>query len=122
MEQVSPPDFESWRKHNTVFEDMAAETSGAITLTGKNGSEPVDGVFVTANYFKVIGVMPVLGRAFLPSEGHAGTDHVVILSDALWHERFGSDRNVIGKDLEINGKPYTIVGIMPSLDASFPRL
>lgn len=80
---------------------------------------------VTPDYFHVIGIMPFLGRAFLPSEGQAGNDHVVILSNALWRERFGSDPNVIGKDLKINGEACRIVGVMPareSMTLSVPQL
>jgi putative ABC transport system permease protein len=122
LEPVSVLDFESWRKQNNVFDGMAAETTGPVTLTGRNGSESVEGSAVSSNYFRVTGVLPVLGRAFLPSAGHAGADHVVILSNAFWHERFGSDPDAIGKDLQVNGKPYTIVGVMPPLGASSPQL
>ena len=110
----SAPDFESWKDRNHVFADMAAaETGGSFALTGHGEPESVDGDRVSPNYFHVIGVMPALGRAFLPSEGQAGNDHVVIVSDALWHERFGADPNVIGKTIEIDREPYTIVGVMP---------
>ena len=111
---VSAPDFLSWQKQNDVFKDMAAIESGRpFTLTGKSDPESVRGDRVTPDYFSAIGVTPALGRAFLPGEGHAGNDHVVILSTALWHERFGSDPSAIGKDLEINGEPCRIVGVMP---------
>lgn len=111
---VSAPDFLSWQKENDVFEEMAAVESGrAFTLTGKNGPESVRGDRVTPEYFHVIGIMPVLGRAFLPRETQTGNDHVVVLSTALWRERFGSDANAIGRDLEINGATYRIVGVMP---------
>ncbi len=82
----------------------------------------VNGGRVTPGYFDVIGISPALGRGFLPDEGQAGNHHVVILSNALWRDRFASDPGTIGKDLEINGEPYTVVGVMPQLDNSFPRL
>lgn len=111
---VSAPDFESWKGQNHVFEDMAAaETGGSFTLTGRGEPQSVDGDRVSPNYFNVIGVTPALGRAFLPSEGQAGNDHVVILSNPLWHERFGSDPNAIGEEIEIDHQSYTIVGVMP---------
>jgi putative ABC transport system permease protein len=113
LESVSALDFESWRKQNDVFEDMAAETGSSFTLTGKGAPEAVNGERVTPDYFKVVGFTPSLGRVFLPSEAQAGSDHEVILSNALWHERFGSDPNAIGKNLEINSQPYTIIGVMP---------
>ncbi len=96
--RVSAPDFESWEKQNDVFEEMAAVESGrSFTLTGKSAPEAAIGDRVTTDYFNVIGMMPVLGRAFLAGEDQAGNDHVVVLSDALWRERFGSDPNAIAK-------------------------
>lgn len=111
---VSAPDFESWQQQNDVFEKMAAvETGRSFTLTGKTQPESVHGDRVTPDFFAVIGVIPVIGRGFLPVESHAGNDHVVILSDSLWRERFGSDRNAIGTNLDIDEVPYKIVGVMP---------
>ncbi len=101
---------------------MAAETGSSVTLTGNGEPEVVNGGRVTPGYFDVIGISPALGRGFLPDEGQAGNHHVVILSNALWRDRFASDPGTIGKDLEIDGEPYTIVGVMPQLDDSFPRL
>lgn len=121
LENVSVPDFESWRKQNSVFESMAAETDDSVTLTREGEPEVVNGGRVTPGYFGVIGVSPALGRGFLPHEGQAG-NHVVILSNALWRDRFASDPRAIGKDLDINGEPYTVVGVMPQLDNFFPRL
>ncbi len=122
LEHVSIPDFESWRKQNSVFESMAAERGGPTTLTSEGEPEVVNGVRVTPGYFDVIGILPALGRGFLPDEGQAGNHHVVILSNALWRQRFASDPRTIGKNLEIDGEPYTVVGVMPQLDDSFPRL
>jgi predicted permease len=114
--RASAPDFKSWRKQNRVFSGMAtAETGRAFTLTGNGEPESVNGDRVTANYFNVLGVSPALGRGFLPGEDQAGNDHVVILSYALWRERFGSDPKVIGKQADIDGRPYAIVGVMPAL-------
>lgn len=112
---VSAPDFGSWRKQNDVFENLAAvERARSFTLTGESEPELVHGDRVTADYFAVIGVKPALGRPFLTAEAQAGNDHVVILSSALWRGRFHSDPGAVGKDLEINGEPYRIVGVMPS--------
>jgi predicted permease len=111
---ASAPDFKSWQAQNDVFENMAAIESGrSFTLTGKNGAQAVDGDRVTPDYFQITGIAPLLGRAFLPSESQAGNNHVVILSNSLWRERYDSDPNIIGKHLEIERVPYTIVGVMP---------
>jgi putative ABC transport system permease protein len=122
LDNVSAADFESWRKQNKVFESMAAFTSSSGTITGGGEPEVIDDGQVTPGYFDVIGVSPVLGRGFMADEGQAGNHHVAVLSNALWRERYASDPAVIGRDLEIDGEPYTIVGVMPQLDNKFPRL
>ena len=122
LEHVSVPDFESWRKQNSVFASMAAETGGPATLTSEAEPEVVNGGRVTPGYFDVIGILPALGRGFLPDEGQTGNHHVVVLSDALWRQHFASDPKTIGKNIDIDGEPYTVVGVMPQLDDSFPRL
>ena len=112
--RVSPLDFESWQRQNDVFSGMAAaktDLSFDLTSNGEPGPLTVDRV--TPDYFKVIGIPPVLGRAFLPSEAEAGNDHVVILSHGLWRQQFASNPSVIGKTLELDHVPYTIIGVMP---------
>ena len=114
LANVSGPDFESWQKQNDVFADMAAVEAGrSFTVTGTSEPESVYGDRVTQDYFRVVGAMPALGRAFLPSEAQSGNTHVVILSDAFWHERYGANPDAIGKNLEIDGELYTIVGVAP---------
>src|SRR5437879_7588591 len=93
----------------------AAERGRPFTLTGKTEPKSVHGDLVTPNYFAVIGIRPAIGRTFLPNEDQPGNDHVVILSSALWLERYAGDPSAVGKDLEINGDAYRIVGVMPSL-------
>ena len=117
---VSAPDFKSWEQQNEVFEDMAAVESGrSFTLTGKTAPQSVVGDRVTPEYFKIMGIPPFLGRTFLPAESQAGNSHVVILSADLWRERYGSDPNIIGELVHINGEPHTVVGVMPQR-ASLP--
>ncbi len=114
LQGVSAPDFESWKEQSDVFDDLAAAATGhSFALTGEGEPASVDGDRITTNYFSVVGVMPALGRAFLPTEAQTGNDHVVILSNALWHERLGADPNVIGKVIKLDLEPYTIVGVMP---------
>jgi putative ABC transport system permease protein len=112
---VSAPDFSSWEEQNDAFGSMAADESGrSFTLTGK-GAPPqsVQGDRVTPEYFQILGIAPFLGRTFLPNESQAGNGDVVILSESLWRERYGSDRSVLGKQVEIDQTPYTIIGVMP---------
>ncbi len=119
LESVSPLDFESWKNQNHVFQAMAAGAESSFTLTGKGRPESVIAARVSANFFDVAGVAPELGRAFVSGDAKAGADHVVILSDELWRARFGSNPGVIGSSIEVNGEPYTIIGVMPQ-SASLP--
>ena len=75
--------------------------------------EQVAGSRRTPGFFTMEGLPMMLGRDFLPEEGQPGKDHVVILSNRLWSQHFGADRNIIGKDIRMNGEPYTVVGVMP---------
>lgn len=112
--RASAPDFESWQKQNDVFDQMAAvETGRSFTITGRFEPEQVVGDRVSTGFFSVIGVKPILGRPFLASEDKPGSNHEVILSTSLWRKRYDSDPGVLGQDLEINGKPHRIVGVMP---------
>jgi predicted permease len=114
LQQASALDFEAWREQNHVFKDMAAgDMELPFTLTAGGGAQLLVGDRVTPNYFRVLGISPALGRTFLGSEGEPGHDHVVILSHALWVERYGGNPDVVGRSVELDGEPYTIVGIMP---------
>jgi predicted permease len=111
---VSVLNFEAFRKQNHVFKGMAAvDADDDFTLTGQGTPEHLTGMQVTANYFKVLGLTPALGRDFASSENEAGHNHVVILSDRLWKQHFGSNGKIIGTEVEIDGQPSTVIGVMP---------
>ncbi|MFZ3332566.1 MAG: ABC transporter permease [Candidatus Acidiferrales bacterium] len=110
------PDVEALRNGQKSFEGIAASGSATISLTGKGKPQRVPGVVVSANYFDVLGVRPILGRGFLPDENHgAGSAPVAVISYGLWRSRFGADPNVVGQKIEINKNSYTIVGVMPPI-------
>ena len=111
---VSAPDFIAWRGQSQSFEGMVAGESNDLALTGEGQPEWLTGMSVSADYLQLLGVEAALGRIFLPGEDQSGHDHVVILSHGLWQGRFGSDRNVIGKSVQLNGESYTVTGVMPS--------
>ena len=67
----------------------------------------------TSNFFPLFGVSPILGRALLPSDEQPGHSHVVVLSSELWARRYGSDRDIIGREISLNDEPHTVVGVMP---------
>ncbi|HEX4227683.1 MAG TPA: ABC transporter permease [Bryobacteraceae bacterium] len=111
---ISTMNFLDWKNQNTVFSAIAAETGGSFTLSG--GQEPVQlrGSRVSAPYFQIFGIKPVLGRAFAPDEDQPGKDQVVILSHRIWESRFGSDPHLIGRSIILDNRPYTVIGIMPA--------
>jgi putative ABC transport system permease protein len=111
---VSPLDFLDWRAQATAFSGITAASSDEFTLSGGTEPERVPGAQVAANYFQVLGVAPVLGRAFLPGEDQAGRGKVVVLREDLWQRRFGADPHVLGRAVKVNGEVCTVIGIMPS--------
>ena len=110
---VSFPDFRDWRAANRVFEEIAAWRFATLTLVGWREPEAMVGLEVTDRLFAVLGVKPALGRTFLPAEDSPGRETVAVISHGLWHRRFGSDPGVAGSRVNIAGKPYTIIGVMP---------
>ena len=110
---ASAPNFEDWRKQQSVYEQLAAYEFTTFNITGSGEPERVAALSVTPNLFPTLGVLPALGRNFLTEEERAGHNRVVILSDGLWQRRFGADRELIGRQIQLNGESYTVVGVMP---------
>src|SRR5438093_9411679 len=111
--RTTPANFFDWKKQNTVFEGMAAFGSWTMTLTGDGEPEQLLGTHISAGYFSVVGVEPILGRAFLPDEYEPAKAQVAILGYAFWQRRYGGNPNVINKSITLNGASYTVVGVMP---------
>ncbi|HWF48568.1 MAG TPA: ABC transporter permease [Bryobacteraceae bacterium] len=111
---ISTMNFLDWKNQNTVLSTIAAETGGSFTLSG--GQEPVQlrGSRVSAPYFQIFGVKPVLGRAFARDEDQPGKEQVVILSHRIWESRFGSDPHLIGRSIILDNRPHTVIGILPA--------
>ncbi|HLZ51103.1 MAG TPA: ABC transporter permease [Candidatus Acidoferrum sp.] len=110
---VSPPDFLDWQNRNSSFAEMASLFDERDNLTGNGLPQEVIVQDVSANFFSVLGVNPILGPGFRSENGKAGHDNVVILSYGFWKERFAGDSGIIGKTLVLNGKPQSIVGVAP---------
>jgi putative ABC transport system permease protein len=108
------PTFRDIRERTHLFDAFAVGRGWNANLTGAGEPERLFGTLVTAEYFRVFGVGPLLGRAFLPGEDTAGRDHVAVISYGLWTRRFGADRSVIGRKVSFNGEPFEIVGVMPA--------
>jgi putative ABC transport system permease protein len=111
--RVAPANFFDWKKQNTVFENVAAFGANSLTLTGDGEPEQLTGAFVSDGYFAVVGVDPILGRAFLPEEHEVGKGQVVILSQSFWQRRYGGDKNIINRQITLDDASYTVVGVIP---------
>ena len=111
---ISFLDFIDWSQQTDLFASTAAYWTGSGQF-GADGAEPerVPRAGVTTGFFSVLGVQPLLGRAFRPEEDHSYPQTVAIISHGLWKRRFGSDPNIIGKQVQISGSSMTIVGVMP---------
>lgn len=107
------PDFLDWRAQAKTFQALSAFDGWSANLSGESEPERLGGAEVSANLFSLLGVQPMLGRAFAEGEDQLGRNHVVILSAELWQRDFGSDRSIIGRKLTLDGEPYTVVGVMP---------
>jgi putative ABC transport system permease protein len=109
----SPANFVDWRDQSKSFEAMAATADASMNLTGWGEPERLQGKRASAALFQILGVSPLLGRAFLPEEDQAGATRVVLLSYGLWQRRFGADPKLVGQALTLDGQTYTVVGVMP---------
>ncbi len=108
-------EFNDWRAQMRSFDQVAgASPPWNFVLMGGSEPEPIQGMWVSANLFSTLGVMPARGRAFTPEEDRVGGAPVVIISHGLWQRRYGADPDVVGKTLSLGGRSFTIVGIMPA--------
>ena len=118
---VSQADFAAYREQNRSFESVTLYNSTATNLTGNGEPERLPMTSVTADFFNVFGVSPLLGRTFVEGEDTQGKNLICVISYAFWQRRFGGDPNIVGHMLNLNNVPTQIVGVMPA-DFKFPRL
>jgi putative ABC transport system permease protein len=113
--QLSPANFQDIRQKNEVFTDMTAHQGLPLNISGGTGDpQQVFGEIVTGNFFTVLGARPVIGRGFLPDEDqNAGEKLVCVLGYGEWQKRFGGDPSIVGRDIDLNGRKFTVVGVMP---------
>jgi len=109
----APANYSDWRAQNHTFEDIAAGSWMAFNLTGLGEPERVTGLRVTANYFSVLGVTPVIGRVLAPGDDRLQSGHVAVISYELWQHSFAGDPTVVGRIINLNEQPYTVVGVAP---------
>ncbi|HKS40086.1 MAG TPA: ABC transporter permease, partial [Blastocatellia bacterium] len=111
---ISYPNFLDWQKQSKSLEAISVFRYQGFNVTGAQGPERIEGRMISATFFTVLGVQPAIGRSILPEEDRPGGPFAVVISYALWQRRFGGDPNLPGKPIIINGKDYTIVGVMPA--------
>jgi macrolide transport system ATP-binding/permease protein len=113
-DEFSYPDFLDYREQSTSFAGLAAEDMIQAAVDTENQNDIVWGQVVSANYFDVLQVKPILGRGFLPGEDKtAGANHVVVLSHSFWQRRMAGDQTIIGKTVQLNDRAYEVIGVAP---------
>src|SRR5215216_2532066 len=110
---ASYPDFADFRDQAQTLEYVAAYQGAAILLTGGDEPEQLAGSIVSADMFPLLGVSPALGRAFTREEDKPGAPRVVVIGHSLWQRRFSRDPEIIGKEIALSTRPYTVIGVMP---------
>jgi putative ABC transport system permease protein len=109
--ETTPADYTEWQSARS-FQSVALIATGNFTLTGSGDPERVRGARVTASLMPVLGIAPRIGRAFSSDEDLADASPVVILSDGLWR-RYGADTAMLGRSIDVDGRPHTVIGVMP---------
>ena len=113
--------FTQWQQRAKSLEGLAVVQPGSVALTGLGEAERVDSMRVSASLLDVLGVSPALGRNFLPGEDQEGKQPVAILTDGLWRRRFQADPAILGRTIELDSRPFTVVGVLPR-GFQFPSL
>jgi putative ABC transport system permease protein len=110
----APANFLDWRAQNRSFAYMAASRGWPVSLSTGDRPERIRATMTSTDFFPLFGVSPILGRTLLPEDNKAGGDHVVVLGSGVWRRLFGADKNILGRNITLDGEPYTVVGVMPA--------
>ena len=112
MNGIAPATYFDWQKEVRSLDRLAAYAWQEVNLTGEGNPQKVNTYRVSANLFETLGVQPQLGRGFVGDEGEPGKDQRIVLGHALWEQRYASDPLILGKNIKVDGKSYTVVGVM----------
>jgi predicted permease len=119
MTGVNYHDYAQWRRDQKVFEAIGLYDTREFNLATEGGSDRMSGASVTMDFIKVLGLRPLIGRTFTQEEDAPKGPTVVMIGEAVWHERFGGRADVLGRELRLNSRPFTIIGVLPKA-AEFP--
>lgn len=111
---ISYPNFLDWQKDNHTLSSMAVSRGYSFSVTNLGKAEQIQGQFVTSDFFPILGVKPVIGRSFEPSDDQKGATPVAMVSAGFWKRKLSGDSNIVGKSLTLDGKEFTIIGVVPS--------
>jgi predicted permease len=111
---ISYPNFLDWQKENHTLSSMAVSRSYSFSLTNLGEAEQIPGQFVTADFFSILGVNPVTGRSFVRDDDQIGAAPVAMISEGFWKRKLSGEPDVVGKSLALDGREFTIVGVIPS--------
>jgi putative ABC transport system permease protein len=111
---VSAANYLDWERQTQVFDHMAIYSYHGFTVTGGDKPEQLSAGAVSSGFFATLGVQPILGRVLSPEEDQPGRSHVVVLSYGLWQEHFGGNPGIVGHDINLDGQPYLVAGVMPA--------
>jgi putative ABC transport system permease protein len=111
---ISTLNFLDWQRQNTVFQFMAAQTGGNVTLTGVSNPVQLRGARASAHLFDILGMTAALGRTFAADEDQPGKEKVAVLSHTLWETQFGSDPKIVGRVIQLDGQPHQVIGVLPA--------
>lgn len=111
---ISYPNFLDWRTDNHTFSSMGLARGYSFSLTGKGDAEQVKASFLSSGFLAVLGIRPLMGREFTPAEDKQGAAPVAVISEGLWRRKFNAAPNILGQNITLDGKNFSIVGVVPS--------
>jgi predicted permease len=114
----SPTKFNVWRRQTAAFQDVSAYRFSVVNITGDDTPEQVGAGYVSADFFRLFGAVPIRGRTFSQEEDRPGGGFTVVLSDGFWRRRFGGDPAVVGRTILFNGQPHEIIGVLGPFDTT----
>ena len=119
MTGITYADFAQWLKAQQAFDAIATFNRRSFNVATENGADRVDGLSVSADFAKVLGIEPIIGRMFTAEEDKPNGPNLALIGTGLWHERFGGRGDVLGQTIRLNSRQFTIIGVLPQ-SAEFP--